>query len=548
MYTPLNAAVYQAAYSGAFGSMSASMRTVTSPNPADYSSSARAAGAWAQAFDTAWAGKAATDYQLIAIADASESSWDGRPVAPPPFADRPASYTKTVTALIASISAAASYLRANVSPVVQTAYYVNAMTGNDSNNGATPATALRSLAALNSRLSNQNAASPVTVNLQTDFPPSDPLFVDNFNGTLNVIGTRKPIRTGTITGFSPVNRATNSETRITDVAVLDWTPDLALVTGRRVRNTKAGPNLDQIVYVADNVGAGVASTDVPYDINLNEGVFAPGDTYVVEEVTRLTIQTISSSGQISNFPFGTANFNDVHVEGILVETNLGSCFVAYTACHFDALPVVSGDLDIQIVKCSGSQGIISLGGNARVYSGLWGPNTTDRGCIISAGPSGLTTVDYDATAWGGSIKLECGSMAVGLGAAFNCPLFNGSGAGVQIAAGNVQVENLPSGSFALYPFNNATCALYGKGNAEQGIAIGSGSLMSWRDTLPAITGALGDFKLSAGGRERAFNEAAGVYSAVIAPTWAKMATTVAGGGFGGNAHDMSGESHLVKAA
>jgi len=431
----------------------------------------------------------------------------------------------------------------------QTDFYVNAVTGNNRNNGSTPAKAIKTLSELNARLQGSVATSPVNVTLETDFPSSDPLFIGDFNGTLNVTGTRKSIRHSTITGFTPVNRASNNETRITDAAVADWTPDLALVTGRRVRNTTVGPNLDQIVYVAANVGAGVASTDVPYTADsLTEGVFSPGDTYVVEELTRLTVQTISSSGQISSFPFATLNFTDVHVEGILFETNLGSCFVVYTACHFDALPVVSGDLDINIQKCSGSQGIISLGGNARVYSGLWGANTTDRGCIISAGPSGLTTVDFDATAWGGSIKLECGSMAVGLAAAFNCPLVNGSGAGVQIGAGNVTVENLPSGSFALYPFNNPTCALYGKGNAEEGIAIGSGSLMTWRDTLPTITGSTGDFKLSAGGRELAFNQATSAYTPHIAATWANMAVAVAGGGFGGNAHDMSGESHLVKAA
>jgi hypothetical protein len=547
MYIPLNTDVYLAAYLGAYGSMTASMRIPTSQLAATYDNAAKSAGAWAQSFDVAWAGKASSDLQLTAISDASEATWDGR--TPPNAANSflPATYTAQILALIASISAASSYYAANVTPGEQNDYYVNGITGNDSNSGANPLVPLKTINALNSRLSNKSPTNPVIVRLETDFPPSDPLFLNNFQGTLKFIGTRKTIRLGTITGFTAVNRPTNTATNIVDAAVLDWTPDLALTTGRRLRIT-GGANGGMIVYVAENVGGGAANTDVPYDSGLNEGMLVPGDPYAIEELTKLTIQTLSLDGQVSSFPFGTLTFDDVRIEGILFAAGgSGGANVTYKTCHFDALPAVTSNWDISFYKCCGSQGVFSLGGNSRVYSGLWGPNVFDGSCIIAAGAGGLVTIDFDATAWGGAIALENGGIAVGVAAAFNAPVTNGLGAGVRIGAGTVQVENLPSGSFGLYPFNLPTTALYGKGHAEWGIAIGSGSVMTWRQSLPTITGTLGDFKLSEGARERAFDEAAGAYTPVVAPTWVNMATPVGGGGFGGSAHDVTGESHLLKA-
>jgi choline dehydrogenase len=116
MYVPLNPDVYLAAYNGAYGSMTASMRVPTNQSPAVYAGAAKAAGAWAESFDTEWNGASASPFELDAIGDACESTWDGLNPPNTPAAQTAATYTKQVIPLIASITAASAYLASSVNP------------------------------------------------------------------------------------------------------------------------------------------------------------------------------------------------------------------------------------------------------------------------------------------------------------------------------------------------------------------------------------------------------------------------------------------------
>jgi len=546
MYVPLNTSVYNAAFTGAFSGMTASMRSLRNPNSNVYTPAAKAAGAWAEAFDTVWAGAHADSDQLETIVSSSEGSWDGLSPANKPASFLAATYTIQVTAIIASITSASAYLAANVAPSVQTTYFVNAATGDDKRSGATSLLALKTISALSSRLQSNVTALPVSVTLETDFGLTDPLILDDYTGNLSITGTRVQVRAGIITGFTPVNRGLNTITQLTDALVADWTPDLSLLTGRRVRNTMPGPNLDQIAYVAANVGAGAAKTDVPYTLNIDEGVFAPGDTYVVESLTKLFVSTLSSSGRVG-FGGGGIKFTDLDIQGFpLIVSMTGNSFTSYVGCHIAPLALVSGDaLTVSFLKCCGRRGVAATDGTGDVLSGLWGGNPLDQSAIGVAG--GILRVDFDATCWNSAIRVKVGGLVIGLAAAFNAPLINGCGAGLQVGYGlktGTDIPQMTQCSAALYNLNSPSHALYGSGNAETGVAVGAGSIMSFSGNPPTIVGALGDFKLGTGGKERAFNEAAGAYTAPIAPTWANLAIATPAG-FGGNAHDMSSESHLV---
>jgi hypothetical protein len=92
-------------------------------------------------------------------------------------------------------------------------------------------------------------------------------------------------------------------------------------------------------------------------------------------------------------------------------------------------------------------------------------------------------------------------------------------------------------------FTQRSGPIYGNGNAGVGVAVGPSSSAIY-EILPNITGAGGNFKLGTGGKARFFNEGTGVYSPVIAETWANLAAAQPAG-FGSNAHDLTENSHML---
>ena len=90
--------------------------------------------------------------------------------------------------------------------------------------------------------------------------------------------------------------------------------------------------------------------------------------------------------------------------------------------------------------------------------------------------------------------------------------------------------------------------IYGSGNAGRGINFGSGCSGSARENAaptPTITGVGGDFALGGTTADgRAWNPGANAYTAPIAMSWANFDAAVPGG-FGGNAHQLTANAHLV---
>ena len=167
--------------------------------------------------------------------------------------------------------------------LAQFTWYVNSTTGNDVNDGATPATALQTLPELSRRLLGKYTKSDVTINLTGTF--TTPLMLE-FAGSPGLtcrVNAETPTTTasGSLTGaYQAYSAAANTDARVTD-AVQAW----AASVNSRIRFT-SGAASGNISWVLSDLGAGVAR--IGQLVNRTTGNASPnpgiGDTYVVERL------------------------------------------------------------------------------------------------------------------------------------------------------------------------------------------------------------------------------------------------------------------------
>ncbi len=165
--------------------------------------------------------------------------------------------------------------------LAQFTWYANSSTGNDANDGATPATALRTLPELARRLVGKYSKSNVTINLTGQF--ADPLTLEFLGspGLTCVVNGETPttIDSGSLTGaYQAYSPAANTDARLTDAAQA-WAPNI----NARVRMT-SGAASGAIAWVLAEPVATVAR--IGQLVNRTTGNASPnpgiGDTYVVE--------------------------------------------------------------------------------------------------------------------------------------------------------------------------------------------------------------------------------------------------------------------------
>jgi hypothetical protein len=88
--------------------------------------------------------------------------------------------------------------------------------------------------------------------------------------------------------------------------------------------------------------------------------------------------------------------------------------------------------------------------------------------------------------------------------------------------------------------------LWGAGNTGVGMRLGGGSQFMYVTTIPTVTGAGGDFILAGAASSRAWDEAVSAYTALIPNSWVTLAAAIGAGGFGGSAHNVERNAHIVR--
>jgi hypothetical protein len=413
----------------------------------------------------------------------------------------------------------------------QVRWDVDPVTGNDENNGISPATPLKTAAEYTRRTGtgdNRVVFGQVDVFIHNSLPATDQLlFAAHFqsqSSVLNFHGVPAVAHSGTLSGFDQYNQVAGTATQIHDAAALDFTP----FVGQQVLIT-SGAAAGSRGNILKAVSAGIARLDwltQPTAGNIVNPTFiapSPGDTY---EILTLPVAP--------NFAQDTTGFSSDNA------LNVAQAFVELLDFG-DAVPpdgIASSTLPISIYYCR-FPGVTEAEGSSYF------------GCLFTGGGfSPLIT----------SALTVCGVL--------NSFILSGSGNGVlcygvvlqnsNIAIqenGFVEAHTLDLG-IGIFDSDSVITTgepetgyffiegiLWGSNNTTFIFSLTAGSQVilsnSFATTL-AVTGGGGgyhDVIINGHTTLPAFDPSTGLFTAPVALSFANIKATIAAGGFNGNVWD-----------
>ena len=433
-----------------------------------------------------------------------------------------------VTSLLSNNGLAQNLLSAPTpSSLNQANWYIDSVNGNDANDGLTSGTALKSHAEFSRRIGIFSTVTTYDINvyLLNDLPASDPInVISRTSGYhLNYYGTTTIERTGTVTGFTGKNTATNSLAQITDHALAPgaWTADI----GKRIRIT-TGDSAGAAAIVLGDGSDGYSSLFSDIAITLDNYFYvytsepSVGDTYVIERQTFAPLGYLNFQGTTTNnayVHFYNLNFDDsaINVGGAFIPIAIGSVFFE---CQFPSVGFASPFNLMYNCYSAGTIATQAFGVTA-FFGGLYtGIFAVEAGSSIS---SYNDMVLYNKAGASGIVACETGSLwlnsAMGI---FNYPGGLRLMSGGCVTAGPNQGESVPG-------------SIWGMGNDGYGITVDVGGTLAYTTGAQlTITGSSGDFLLGGSNHVRPFNDATGTYTAPVLCSWANLTPAVPTG-FGG---------------
>ena len=293
--------------------------------------------------------------------------------------------------------------------------------------------------------------------------------------------------------------------------------------------------------------------DVIAETGLTTGGVTVGNDYVVEDLTQVTVQSIEVDspigGAATNTIIGFVNIDFRNTGGTLgSQPNVqGVVTAVFKGCSWNG-QLINGRMIIRHHYLNCRFGSLAINLASPIFrGGLCQDSVFYRG--------GITTFDDDFMVQGGK-----GLLIQASGALFGTVcVFDSALDGFRIGTGDALPANATCFTLAVGP---GLHRLWGAGNAGAGIGISSGSLLSYEATVDpvngvvlgnslTVTGVSGDFLLAGAATSRAWNEALGTYTPLLANTWAKLAAAIVppgpgiDPGFGGNAHNVERNAHIV---
>lgn len=489
-------------------------------------------------------------------------------------------FTQARTWIASLYAIAAAFGGASVLPTQQIAWYVNAVSGNDANDGASPATPVKTVAQIALRWRGVGGGgkptlqpatgNTITVTLQTDIPVTDPLSpildvnINSPGGTptaLIIVGGAKTSgHAGTINTATAFARTTaGGQPVITDVSVANFAPFVGTASLMVDSTTGAvgwlyGPDAGASANGTLSVGysAQTAGT-VP---TLVQTAYAGGNAYTLSDVIHASL---GSGFTTRSFPEKSTSVTGASAQVFfyrlhLVEANnndnvqFASPSVAYffQECQLDhAVQAVQGGGGFLNCFSFHNLGYQIIG--TAVFDFFAGALSGQNAGTITASNAGVALVDQDFAVFSATpyIATAGGELFIG-----------NAGFWVQ-GGGNQAIDAGGGGDVVFTPLNAAGTVFYGTDGGTPIVisgAIGQGQILYHNDGggTPAAdqfkfthsTFKVGDLTSAFG-----FNATTGAYVGPTTNTLAHLdAALGAGTGFGGQAIDPSTGSYLRLAA
>jgi hypothetical protein len=369
--------------------------------------------------------------------------------------------------------------------LTQATWFVDPVNGNDANNGATAATALKTDARRQVLWGGTTQAlilQPVTVTYLSALPATD---IVNYNVTIGSVGgvsgklfITSPMNqqvgagTGAFTAVQAINRAGNLVSNVTDGARA-WT------RGQRIR-IMSGARVGAVAWITKDLGAGVAETTAFFTYpaggtNAFPTAVTPqvGDPYVTETLNTIPIGRweVHTTGP-STATTGAMFIDQMDVDGTAFGAQ-GSMYtdseepgIVGTSCNFKACALIgiNNDLAIQLTNCLADTlnvtGVAFLGGGchggavSNVFPLPNGIVIFDRDFLGADQPI-ITTATGPSAVIFGNVAAMRASVAVDLNPGAIARQFNifgagnalyGSGNGIGVRARSMAAYIYASGS------------------------------------------------------------------------------------------------------
>jgi hypothetical protein len=457
--------------------------------------------------------------------------------------------------------------------ITQAQWYINALTGDDSNDGLTPATALKTHQELECRYEGNLAqppveilppfgvpARPVRVTLLTDLPASDPIGLQTTVGPDVVFlyqGAATVVRTGTMDTFADKDRALNIPQTFFDAA---YTPaDLYA----RIRIT-SGPRAGTMAYLADESEGTVVTSDWSIPAPAPFPGVSPlspedGDEFAIESLTKATLKgdwnvgrsATSTAFSLVGICFSDIEFDDATPAGtsLINGASAGGVTFQFHACRVRPY-LIMADTYSFLINTACLRGVCYHTG----FNFILGGATFDIGpqpggdigrphCInVEFGAGGI--IDFDHMCYGGPALIISESyMYVGTMSVFKAKTvifpgpfpINTTGFGATIYT----FGTLQMGRF----FSGAT-ALWGNQNEAKGVLVDGTGAFKWDGFYPpSITGLAGvnkDFALDGNPAGLTYDVSTTTdgnppaFVTYRANLWGNLTTPIGGGGFNSN--------------
>jgi hypothetical protein len=385
---------------------------------------------------------------------------------------------------------------------------------------------------LNSRL-NFELDDPVTIQFLGDVTENDAA-LDLTKMSFGVDSEGGAIGGLTIIGALIVEKVTSHFTSVTTMdsssnirqSVGDTTTDFSTFNQFFILDTSIAN--DGAMAVIANGSLHAADTSSPIT-NAIPGEFTDGDSYTIVRGSILPLGDLRFGGPrfgtgIGDIPLSFQNFDfTVPNEIEVTRPTFPSAVTVCEGCRFTAAPSCASGGIIQAFGCAFMDPTRAWGSSA--FATL----AVQQGYVSLTGQEG----------WAGELAFDGDAYVTGL--SLIASIQNGL---VSLQIGAVQFQDM---GYACILASDTSVVieglLWGTGNAETTLHLIDDTTIQILETIPIAVSAAGDFIL-ANGNARAFDETTGLYTAPIAQTWTAFQAATPGG-FGGNAHNPTSNTHLV---
>jgi len=464
-------------------------------------------------------------------------------------------------------------------------WYIDATNGNDENNGQASVNAPNNVGPLKTyselaRRWNNGIIRPSTavstslvckVQFLTSLPASDPVYSACSLGPQALLWFNGQVETvnysGTFTGVTARNPATNSPTILTDTS-LTVAPQL----GKRWRVTTAGARFNTMGWIAKDLGANSfrsSCPQVPGNMRQSSSASWPllfggtqqdpvvGDTYNIETLTTI------SFGNISNFMINggaTGNGCRIVVGELAIRAAgftssvlnfAGATPFAIYSTDFQSVADVNANIGSQFSNCSFEQGISVVGGLTEFVCGLVSNQLASAtGLVVGLG-GGIATLAGAIMFQGVNVKAR--GIYIVDACVFDCPsnTANPGGHGIVIGKNQSNASAFPQNPPS---WGQMQTRLWGSGNAGAGVYVNASSYFNYTSGSVAgltITGTGGDFRLNnkttANVWDQTANAGAGAWLVPRNCTWANLVAAIGAAGLGGFANDVESGARIASA-